>query len=254
MKNNQSIELDEIKNKYEQSFTELKNQNDLLKVELSQIQNALKKYQNKDAQINSALIVAVETAKEIENNAAAVYDLEIKRIRLLYKKLNTIIEQIKAVYPIQNTMGLDGLVNEFEIAVSDILQKENKIKYNKESEKVYAKTLLSRMWGNANSVDATQSKTLKTQIARKNTQTDYVNNVVNHELERLNTKKTELEAKKGENVGEFLKFLTSEFDDFDNYQTNTPEEKLNKMPDFAENVELSSSIRVFDFTLRSSSQ
>ena len=60
---------------------------------------------------------AVETAKEIESSAKTIYELEIKRVRVLYKKWNNILNEIKALYPdINKVNGVSTLFNEFEDA------------------------------------------------------------------------------------------------------------------------------------------
>ena len=51
-----------------------------LKRELELTKAELKTYKDKNSDISDALVVAVETAKQIENSSNNIYQLEIKRV------------------------------------------------------------------------------------------------------------------------------------------------------------------------------
>ena len=196
----------EVLNKQHEDSIEEKQQ-ELMQVqaELMQLKMELESYQSKDDQISKALVVAVETAKEIESSAKTIYELEIKRVKVLYKKWNNILNEIKALYPdINKINGVSTLFNEFEDAINKILSKEDELakmpsNVNKTAEKIYAKTLLSRMWGNNQPIIQNEIKEIP-KIRRKD-RTRKIEQIINHDAE-----------------GDFEKFLKSEFDDFDNYQ------------------------------------
>ena len=144
--------INELERKYDER---IKFQDEViaeLKKELEKTRAKLKVFEGKDEQISNALVVAMETAKEIEAGAKAVYDLEIKRIRVLYKKWFAILEQIKAIYPdVGRASGTSKLMQDFEEAIIQILDKQEELSstsiVGEAGEKIYAKTLLSRMWG-----------------------------------------------------------------------------------------------------------
>jgi len=197
--------LEELKIQYEDIIE--KKQQEIMQVqaELLQSKMELESYQSKDDQISNALVVAVETAKEIESSAKTIYELEIKRVKVLYKKWNNILNEIKALYPdINKVNGVSTLFNEFEDAINKILSKEVELSkmpsnVNKTAEKIYAKTLLSRMWGNNQPIKSNEVK--ETPKIRRKDRTTKREKLINTDSE-----------------GDFEKFLKSEFDDFDNYQ------------------------------------
>ena len=70
-----------------------------LKQELTALQEELIVYKSKDKNISGALIAAVETAQEIEKNSKNIYELEIKKIRLLYNKWESFLNEMLLRYP-----------------------------------------------------------------------------------------------------------------------------------------------------------
>lgn len=184
-----------------------------LQAELMQCKMELDTYHNKDDQISNALVVAVETAKEIESSAKTIYELEIKRVKVLYKKWNNILNEIKALYPeINNSSGITTLFNEFEDALNKILSKEVELSnkpsmFNNQTEKIYAKTLLSRMWGKNQVGAKADGQDIQT-IKRADSETKE-----GIQQSFLSKDKANIDGE-----GDFEKFLKSEFDDFDSFQ------------------------------------
>ena len=226
--------INELSSKYEHQIERLNQEKMQIQAELVQNKLELDSYKNKDDQISNALVVAVETAKEIESSAKTIYELEIKRVKVLYKKWSNILNQIYALYPNINKMsGISTLFNEFQDALDKILQREKEISQmpstvNKTAEKVYAKTLLSRMWGKKNDAE----------LATHN---------YNENLEPINIKRTDtcqtknkdsfkqneerLQARQVDGEGEFEKFLKSEFEDFDSFQYKSSHKDAKISPD-----------------------
>lgn len=211
--------LFELSSKYEQQIEKLNQDKMQIQAELMQLRLELDSYKNKDDQISNALVVAVETAKEIESSAKTVYELEIKRVKVLYKKWSNILNEIRALYPNINKMsGISTLFNEFQEALNKILQKENEISQmpsnvSSTAEKVYAKTLLSRMWG----------KNVNTEINKINNviePTTIVRRVDVEDKPKEEYRQMDFvsQQKPSDGEGEFEKFMKSEFEDFDNFQ------------------------------------
>ncbi len=208
-----------LKNQYDDMLEKLKQESMQAQAELMQCKMELETYHNKDDQISNALVVAVETAKEIESSAKTIYELEIKRVKVLYKKWKNILNEIKALYPnIKSTSGISILFNEFEDALNKILSKETELSsmpsnVNKTAEKIYAKTLLSRMWGNNQVAGVKPNEVSEVPtIKRKD-----VKDRANLDVQPKEAKEPAKDVN-ADNEGDFEKFLKSEFDDFDNFQ------------------------------------
>ncbi len=211
--------LFELSSKYEQQIEKLNQDKMQIQAELMQLRLELDSYKSKDDQISNALVVAVETAKEIESSAKTVYELEIKRVKVLYKKWSNILNEIRALYPNINKMsGISTLFNEFQEALNKILQKENEISQmpsnvSSTAEKVYAKTLLSRMWGkNANNDVKKRKNVIEPTATVKRADT------AEKAREEYRQMDFASQQKPTDGEGEFEKFLKSEFEDFDNFQ------------------------------------
>lgn len=226
--------LAELSANYDQQIEKLNQDKMQTQTELMQLKLELDSYKNKDDQISNALVVAVETAKEIESSAKTVYELEIKRVKVLYKKWNNILNEICALYPNINKMsGISTLFNEFQEALNKILQKENEISQMPSSlsstaEKVYAKTLLSRMWGKNDSTEIRKRKTSHTTSSVTTMRRADVPEKQKFESRQLDFS-SKLKPNDGE--GEFEKFLKSEFEDFDNFQYKEIHKEANVSPE-----------------------
>ncbi len=220
-----------IKMQYEQAIDKLKQESMQTKAELMQTKIELDSYHNKDDQISNALVVAVETAKEIETSAKTIYELEIKRVKVLYKKWFNILNEIKALYPnINKASGISILFNEFEDALNKILSKQNELadmpsSVNKTAEKIYAKTLLSRMWGNNQPINNYKNVDNEVQTIRR------IDIDRKKDKDIINKKNSFVEKNMSETEGDFEKFLKSEFDDFDNFQYKETHKDAQISPD-----------------------
>ncbi len=242
--------IENLKNQYEDLVDKSKQEAMQAQAELMQCKIELDSYHNKDDQISNALVVAVETAKEIESSAKTIYELEIKRVKVLYKKWNNILNEIKALYPnINNASGISILFNEFEDALNKILSKEVELSkmpssVNKTAEKIYAKTLLSRMWGNnsnnaGHKVETNEIATVKRLDSNRKKEKQTNNLLNNQSKDKINQ----------DGEGDFEKFLKSEFDDFDNFQYKKTHKDAEISPD-----QKSSYLTVLEQSLSKSNQ
>jgi len=84
---------------YESKLLLQRNRINELKQELAEIKEQLTIYKSQDKNISGALIAAVETAQEIEKNSKNIYDLEIKKLRLLYNKWENFLNEMLLNYP-----------------------------------------------------------------------------------------------------------------------------------------------------------
>jgi cell division initiation protein len=110
--------------KYEEKLSEQKDRVFSLKNELTSLQDRLEGYKDKDKQISQALIFAVEKAEQIEGNASKLYDLEIKRLRLLYKQWEDLANELLSVeLPSKTKADL----KKFNSTVKEVLEQNNRI-------------------------------------------------------------------------------------------------------------------------------
>ncbi len=110
--------------KYEEKLAEQKDRVFALKNELTLMEERLESYKDKDKQISQALIFAVEKAEQIESNASKLYDLEIKRMRLLYKTWEEIMQKL-AQLKVPSELG--KTLQEFKSTINEVLEQNNRI-------------------------------------------------------------------------------------------------------------------------------
>ena len=116
--------INKLSLKYEEKLSEQKDRVFSLKNELSIMEERLETYKDKDKQISQALMYAVEKAEQIESNASKLYDLEIKRIRLLYKQWSELIDKLNTE-SISNATQKD--INLFSKTIDEVLEQNNRI-------------------------------------------------------------------------------------------------------------------------------
>jgi len=138
--------------KYEEKLAEQKDRVFTMRNELEVLKSRLEAYQNKDNQISQALYFAVEKAGQIENSARKLYDLEIKRVNILYERWGILISELEKNYGRQN---LDervlNMIDEFKSGLDSVMAQNNNIANSnikqelKENSDNYIKNLLNKM-------------------------------------------------------------------------------------------------------------
>ena len=162
--------------KYEEKLTEQKDRVFSLKNEVAMLQERLDAYQKKDKQISKALIYAVEKAEQIENSASNLYNLEIKRIRLLYDKWYNLLMELERNFPNILTNGMLAYnLTEFKGNIEKIIEQNIKLEGGvkdklKQNSSGYIKNLLNRMDYviNENSIPNEDVKDMATTIKKQN--------------------------------------------------------------------------------------
>lgn len=151
--------IDTLTLKYEEKLSLQKDRVFSLRKEVTTLTERLEHFEKKDRQISQALISAIEKAEQIESSARKIYDLEVQRIRLLYKKWKEILQDMDDTFPLLLTHGKIHLkISEFTANIdSVILQNEKMEQRNKQNEQTnsdnYIKNLLSRMDNMINNSD-----------------------------------------------------------------------------------------------------
>ncbi len=121
--------INSITMKYEQKLAEQKDRLISLKKENANLEDRVKSFEDKDKQISQALVFAVEKAEQIENSARKIYDLEVKRIRILYQRLIEIVGEIEEYSPnVLNYGNIPSGILELKESIDKVI--ETNIQYN----------------------------------------------------------------------------------------------------------------------------
>lgn len=115
--------LSRISADYDKKLTEQKMRISDMKREMEITKQQLNAFKEKNSNISDALVVAVETAKQIENSSKNIYELEIKRIRSLYDKWKSFLDDFMTKYPnLRSKYDTDMLLKVFEEDINNILE------------------------------------------------------------------------------------------------------------------------------------
>lgn len=110
--------------------------------EMNDLKYSLEIYKEKERRVSKALIKAVQKADEITNSSRTVYDLEIKRVQLLYRKWENVLEELRSKFAgILPGDELENVVGDFQYALTVTLNST----LNEKGERVYSKSVLERM-------------------------------------------------------------------------------------------------------------
>ncbi len=138
--------------KYEEKLAEQKDRVFTMRNELDVLKNRLEAYQNKDKQISQALYFAVEKAEQIENSARKLYDLEIKRVNILYERWRVLIDQLEQSYGGKSIdPQISKMMDELKNGLDSVMAQNNNIANSnikqelKENSDNYIKNLLNKM-------------------------------------------------------------------------------------------------------------
>lgn len=115
--------ISKISADYEKKLTEQKMRISDLKREMEITKQQLNAFKERNNNISDALVVAVETAKQIENSSKNIYELEIKRLRSLYDKWKSFLDDFMKKYPdLRSKYDTDLLLKVFEEDINKILE------------------------------------------------------------------------------------------------------------------------------------
>ena len=175
--------------------------------EIETISLELARYKEQDASISDALVAAVETAKQIEENSKNIYDLEIRRVRSLYDKWQGYLDEMMDRYPeMKEHFDPTTITAAFKKSIDEVLSKNED---NTRKNSIGIRSLISKMNGIQNpQIQKTYIvKTAEKPIKRKSKPSlDAVNkkliqDTINSENRRI--KNFDLTTKINNNVEEF---------------------------------------------------
>ena len=149
--------IDSLTLKYEKRLSEQRDQIFALRNENAMLGASLNDYKLKEEEVSKALIFAVEKSEQMEKGSKKVYDLEIRRLRLVYARWKEVIESIekdayKGAFGEKFAMALQDFENDLEQIIKQNENFESRrtddesVKDSlKESSSNYIKNLLNRM-------------------------------------------------------------------------------------------------------------
>jgi len=167
----------------EKTMSEQKDRIFALRQEIEQSKEKLTKYTAKESNISSALLIAVDKAKQIEEGSKRIYELEIKRLRLLFNKYKTFLDDL-----IENNSDVTSiattrqLIEEFKQSINETLSNNFSVPIKNISAYDPMRALLDKM----NQHMASKNNVEKLQI--KTTKIDYVDNEGSGSFEKTQIK------------------------------------------------------------------
>ena len=119
--------IDSLTLKYEKRLSEQKDQIFALRNENAMLGASLNEYKLKEEEVSKALVFAVEKSEQIEKGSKKIYDLEIRRLRLIYTRWKEILDLLdKEAYSSINDDKFSYLLKDFE-ADLELIIKQNEI-------------------------------------------------------------------------------------------------------------------------------
>ena len=96
-----------------------------LKEENARLNENIEEYRSKESSISSAIISSIEHANQLEASRKKIYNLDIQRTRLLYLRMEQIINELYRKYPeLNNDPSLKDMSNKFKNLVYQDLPNE----------------------------------------------------------------------------------------------------------------------------------
>lgn len=115
----------EKKDDYSNSI-ELKRQINELRNENLRLRALLDEYKNKEQSISNAIIASIEHANQLEASRKKLYSLDIQRSRLMYLRMEQVINELYRKYPeLKKDMKLKDLSERFKSMVFNDLNEKN---------------------------------------------------------------------------------------------------------------------------------
>ncbi len=134
--------LDKMRREYNEKIRRQNEKMLNMTQEMNDLKYSIEVYKEKERRVAKALIKAVQKADEITNSSRTVYDLEIKRVQLLYRKWENVLEELRSKFAgILPGEELENVVGDFQYALTVTLNST----LNERGERVYSKSVLERM-------------------------------------------------------------------------------------------------------------
>ena len=131
---------------YENQLAGQKERIHTLQDENERLKNDLKSFTDKESNINSALLIAVDKAKQIEEGSRKVYELEIQRLRLLFNKYRDFLDKLIEENPnAKDIATTKQIVADFKQEINKALSKNFSVQVKDVSAYDPMRNLLNKM-------------------------------------------------------------------------------------------------------------
>lgn len=109
-----------------QKIAELKSTINELRSQNSRLRSVVEEYKNKEQSISSAIIASMEHANQLEASRKKLYSLDIQRSRLMYLRMEQVINELYLKYPeLKKDSKLADLSSRFKTMVYSDLNEKN---------------------------------------------------------------------------------------------------------------------------------
>ena len=151
-----------------------------MKHESVDLKNKIEIYKRREEQISKALVMAVKKSSEIEKSASAVYELELKRVQLLYRKWESLLNELRQKFGTAFPNGeIDDLVGDFQYALTITLETQQ----TPDGGRTYSQSVLEKMQHKIPTVNAVGK--LDPSIALKETEVKVQYDEEGHRLQSV---------------------------------------------------------------------
>ena len=107
-------------------ITELERQIAELKIANSRLRATVDEYKNKEQSISNAIIASIEHANQLEASRKKLYALDIQRSRLMYLRMEQVINELYRKYPeLKKDINLKDLSERFKSMVYNDLNEKS---------------------------------------------------------------------------------------------------------------------------------
>ena len=204
--------IEKLKNDYESRLSEQKDRIFYLKDQLDKITNS------KDNELVTSLVSAVERAKLIENSSKNIYELETKKLNLLYTKMENLLNDENIYNDRSVKQELLALIQDCRKSLqNNISLQDQNLKESAMGDPV--KRLLSKMIGfnkistDFNKIETEKEPTTKT-IKVVPTDEDIRKETNTNNIKVVQVKRQEVKEKEKEKVVNQQSSVASDFDKF----------------------------------------
>ena len=136
---NLNISSSQVQEEQKARIKNLVSENESLKIKLGA-------YKNKEDLISKALIDAMARAKKIEENSSKIYELEIQKLRLLYNKYKTLLDNlIESNACLEVVDSVTKYAKNFKQGINKVLSSQNERVHITQNADAKMRELLTRM-------------------------------------------------------------------------------------------------------------
>ncbi len=148
--------IDKLVLKYENRLNEQKNRISALLSENLILENNLKEIKIREDEVERALLFAVERSEQVEKSSNKIFELEVRRIRLMYTRWQEIMDMLDSDSLMEIKNGKFGVsIQEFENDLTRIIEQNENMERKDDDDSIkddlkknsgnYIKNLLNRM-------------------------------------------------------------------------------------------------------------